>query len=86
MNVAYPEENPIIITAKTCGCKEKNRQQKVTYAFSQDFHSLCMDKKYIIQAEIEACERLLKYAIDGSEKSVIEKEIAELKIALDLMP
>ena len=83
MNIIYLEENPV--TAKTCGCKEKNRQ-KVTYAFSEESHSLCMDKKYIIQAEIEAGERLLKYAINGSEKAVIEKEIAELKIALDLMP
>lgn len=82
MNIVYPEENPI--TAKTCGCREKNRQ-KVTYAFSQEFHSLCMDKKYIIQAEIEACERLLKYAINDSERAIIEKEIAELKAALDLM-
>jgi hypothetical protein len=82
MNIVYPEENPI--TAKTCGCREKNRQ-KVTYAFSQEFHSLCMDKKYIVQAEIEACERLLKYAINDSERAIIEKEIAELKAALDLM-
>jgi DNA-binding protein YbaB len=82
MNIVYPEENPI--TAKTCGCREKNRQ-KVTYAFSREFHSLCMDKKYIIQSEIEACERLLKYAINDSEKAVIEKEVAELKAALDLM-
>jgi hypothetical protein len=82
MNIVYPEENPI--TARTCGCREKNRQ-KVTYAFSQESHSLCMDKKYIIQAEIEACERLLKYAINDSERAIIEKEIAELKVALDLM-
>jgi DNA-binding protein YbaB len=83
MNIVYLEENPVI--AKTCGCKEKNRQ-KITYAFSEEFHSLCMDKKYIIQAEIEACERLLKYAMNDSERAVIEKEIAELKAALDLMP
>jgi hypothetical protein len=83
MNVIYPQQNPV--TAKTCGCKEKNRQ-KVAYAFSEEFHSLCMDKRYIIQAEIEACERLLKYAINDSERAVIEKEIAELKAALDLMP
>jgi len=82
MNIVYPEENPI--TARTCGCREKNRQ-KVTYAFSQEFHSLCMDMKYIIQAEMEACERLLKYAINDSERAIIEKEIAELKAALDLM-
>lgn len=83
MNVIYPEENPI--TARTCGCKERNRQ-RVTYAFSEDFHSLCMDKKYIIQAEIEACERLLKYTINPSERLIIEKEISKLKTALDLMP
>jgi hypothetical protein len=83
MNVIYLEENPII--AKTCGCKEKNRQ-RVTYAFAGEFHSLCVDKKYIIQAEIDACERLLKYAINGPELAVIEKEITELKTVLDLMP
>ena len=82
MNVVYPQENPI--TARTCGCKEKNRQ-KVTYAFSEEFHSLCMDKKYIIQSEIEACERLVRYAINDSERSIIKKEINELKAALDLM-
>jgi hypothetical protein len=83
MNIIYLEENPVI--AKTCGCKEKNRQ-KITYAFSEESHSLCMDKKYIIQSEIEACERLLKYAINDSERAVIEQEIDELKAALDLMP
>lgn len=82
MNIVYLEENPI--TAKTCGCKEKKRQ-KINYAFSEQFHSLCMDKKYIIQAEIEACERLFKYAINDSERAVIEKEVSELKSALDLM-
>jgi hypothetical protein len=83
MNVVHPQENVVI--AKTCGCKENNRN-KVTYAFSEEFHSLCMDKKDIIHAEIGACEKLLKYATGGSEKAVIEKEIADLKIALDLMP
>jgi len=83
MNIIYPEGN--LITAKTCGCLERSKR-KVTYAFSEDSHSLCMDKKYIIQAEIEACERLLKYAPIHSERIVIEKEIDELKSALDLMP
>lgn len=81
MNVVYPQEN--IVIAKTCGCKENSR---VAYAFSEEFHALCMDKKDIIRAEIEACERLLKYATSESEKRVVEKEIAELKTALDLMP
>lgn len=82
MNVVYPQSNPVI--AKTCGCKESGRQ-KVTYAFTDEFHSLCIDKKDIIQAEIETCERLLKYTTNESEKAVVQREITELKIALDLM-
>lgn len=82
MNVVYPQEN--IVIAKTCGCKENNRN-KITYAFSEEFHSLCVDKKDIIQAEIKACEKLMKYATSETERAVVEKEIAELRTALDLM-
>jgi hypothetical protein len=35
-------------------------------------------------AELEACERLLKYAADADKKTV-ESEIRELKMALDLL-
>jgi hypothetical protein len=72
------------VEAKTCGCKEKNKQ-KVTYAFSNEFHSLCMDKKDVIEAQIQACERLLKYTKDASERLTVEKEMAEIKMALDLL-
>jgi hypothetical protein len=44
-----------------------------------------LDKKDIISAEIEACNRLLKYPRDESDNEVIEKEIAELKMSLDLI-
>jgi hypothetical protein len=46
---------------------------------------LCIDKKDIISAELEACERLLKYTADKEDEETIKKEIAELKMALDLM-
>jgi len=82
MNVAYPQLNPI--TARTCGCNETTRQ-KVAYAISEESHSLCMDKKYMIHAELEACDRLLNYAKSNAEKKIIEKEINELRSALDLM-
>lgn len=82
MNIIYPESS--LVTAKTCGCRERNKQ-KVTYAFSDGFHSLCIDKKDVLEAEVEACERLLKYTRDASERPAIEKEIAELRMALDLM-
>jgi hypothetical protein len=83
MNIAYMEE-PSKIVAKICGCKEKDR--KVTYSFIDESHSVYIDKKDIISAEVEACERLLKYALDKPEVDTVKKEITELKIALDLMP
>jgi hypothetical protein len=83
MNIANMEE-PLKIVAKTCSCKEK--QRKVTYSFIDDSHGLCIDKKDIISAELEACERLLKYTIEKADEQTIKKEIAELKMALDLIP
>lgn len=80
MNIVYPQLS--LVTAKTCGCDEKRR---VTYAFLADPHSLCVDKKDVLQAQISACEKLLKYTKDASEKAAVEKEISELKMALDLM-
>src|ERR671931_1663067 len=83
MNITNMEE-PLKIVAKTCSCKEKDK--KVTYSFIDDSHSLCIDKKDIISAELEACERLLKYtAKDTADEETIKKEIVELKMALDLM-
>ena len=71
------------IEAKTCGYREKGI--KVAYSFIDSYHSLCIDKKDIILAEIDACERLLKYTSDQTNKVVITKEIAELKMTLDFL-
>jgi hypothetical protein len=80
-------ESPYGIMAKTCGCEDKKR--KVTYSFIDSYHSLCHDKKDIILAQIEACERLVKYAAeygrDQIERQAIESEIDELKMVLDLI-
>jgi hypothetical protein len=79
MNIALPlQTNPVV--AKTCGCNKK----KVAYSFSEEFHTLCIDKKDILQSEIEACEGLLKY-LEEAEKGTVEKEIVGLKMALDLL-
>jgi hypothetical protein len=82
MNIANIEE-PWKVVAKTCGCKQKER--KVTYSFIDYSHGLCIDKKDIISAELEACERLLKHTADKADEQTIRTEIAELKMALDLM-
>jgi hypothetical protein len=81
MNVT-DTESPTVL-AKTSGCKEK--YLKVTYFFIDSCHSLCLDKKDLIYAEIEACNRLSRYTRDEIDKKVIEKEIAELKMSLDLI-
>jgi hypothetical protein len=64
MNIAATEP-PISIVAKTSGCnkennkKEKNENgsiKKVTYLLVDNYHSLCIYKRDIILAEIEACQ------------------------------
>lgn len=84
MNISVTEV-PLKIIAKTYRCKE-SRNKKVTYSITDSYHSLCLDKKDILSAELEACKRLSKNAIDESERTTIETEISELKMALDLLP
>lgn len=81
MNIVETEI-PFIVEAKTCGC---NNQKSISYRFIESSHSLCLDKRELVLAQIQACERLLKYAKDKSELTTIEKEIADLKLALDML-
>ena len=80
MNIVEDEDQ--IIEARTCGDQNK----RVAYKFLDGFHSLCLDKRDIVLAEIGACEMLLRACHDEGERKAVEKEIAELKMALDLMP
>jgi hypothetical protein len=82
VNIAQTEADYDMV-AKTCGCKDTKR--KVTYSFVDSYHSLCRDKNDIILSEIQACERLLKYTRDENDKITVEKEVAELKLTLDLL-
>ena len=82
MNISSLETS-IQVEARTCGCKEKGRT--VSYSFIDSYHSLCIDKRDIIWNQIGACEKLLKYSKDDNDKTVIEKEICELKMMLDLI-
>jgi hypothetical protein len=72
-----------LIEARTCGGEDK---RAVAYKFMDAFHGLCLDKKDILLAEIEACETLLRCSNEEPDRKAVEKEIAELKMALDLMP
>lgn len=79
-------ESEIILSviAKTAGCAVRNKR-KITYALVDSYHSLCLDKKDIISSELMACEKLLKYTTEENDRRIIEKEITELKMALDLL-
>jgi len=75
-------ETPFLIEAKTCGYSKK---KSITYHFIESSHSLCLDKREIILAQIQACNRLLKYAKDESDRVAINGELGELKLTLDMM-
>jgi hypothetical protein len=83
MNIAYTESSSHI-EAKTSGCGQNGI--KIAYSLIDTYHSLCLDKKDIMLSQIEACDRLLKLTNDERDKSAITKEIAELKMTLDLLP
>ena len=86
MNIV-DSEVPFKVRAKTCShCNDGNKENNtITYSFIDGYHSLCLDKKDIISAETEACERLLKYTVDETDRKAVEMEISELKMAIDLM-
>jgi hypothetical protein len=78
LNIEWGEQ---IIEARTCGDQNK----RIAYKFMDGFRSLCVDKRDIMLAEIGACEMLLRACHDDTDRKAVEKEIAELKTALDLM-
>jgi hypothetical protein len=83
MNIVETE-GAFPIVAKTCGCREEKKGE-VTYEFIDSYQFVFLDKKDIIYAELEACERLLKNEVEKRDKNTVESEIRELKIALDLL-
>ncbi len=82
MNIVE-SEIPYLVEARTCGCKERGRS--VSYHFVESSHSLCLEKGELMLAQIQACERLLKYTKDNNEISVLKDEISKLKLVVDLM-
>ena len=82
MNI-IESEIPHIVEAKTCGFSERGKT--VSYHFIESTHSLGLEKGELMLAQIQACERLLKYVKDGDEISTLKEEITKLKLALDLI-
>ena len=75
-------ESPFVVHAKTIGHKQR---RNVIYSVENSYHSICIDKRGILLEQIDACERVLKYASDRIDQIILEKEIADLKLMLDLI-
>lgn len=82
MNI-IESEIPHIVEAKTCGFSERGKS--VSYHFIESSHNLCLEKNELLLAQIQACERLLKYGKDDEGISILKDEIAKLRLALDLL-
>ena len=82
MNI-IESEIPYLVEARTCGCKERGRS--VSYHFIESSHNLCLEKGELMLAQIQACERLLKYTKDEEEINVLNEEMSKLRLALDLV-
>jgi hypothetical protein len=75
-------ESSIQIDAKICGSVER---RKIAYSIMDFHHSLYINKKDIILAQISACELLYKYTNDSFDKMVLKNEISDLKLMLDFI-
>ena len=73
-------EIQILVEAKICGCHAKPKS--ISYNSIESSHSLCLDNREIILAQIQACEILLKDTKDDTVASVIQSEIVDLTLVL----
>lgn len=75
-------EFPLKIDAKT---SRYNNKTNVIYSVAELQHNFCIDKKEIIMEQIKACENLSRYTNNKSDSLALEREISELKSALDIL-
>ena len=75
-------ESPLKIEAKT---SKYNEETSIKYSIAELQHNFCIDKKEIIMEQIKACQNLSRYNTNKSVSLALEREISELKLALDIL-
>ena len=75
-------EFPLKIEAKTTRYNDKTN---IIYSIAELQHNICINKKEIIREQIKDCENLSRYNINKSDSLALEREISELKIALNIL-
>lgn len=86
MNITAPSDSDAapLLTAKTCGSSSNNA--KVVYSFVDDTNQIFfVDKRNVVNNQLDACQRLLPYIFSKSDRALVEKEILELKMIIDLI-
>jgi hypothetical protein len=65
-------ETPFLVEAKSTGgnCR-KNRN--ITYHFIESAHTLCLNKEELRQAQLKACQRLLKLPYEKEDDRTLLK-------------
>lgn len=86
MNISMSETECLMV-AKTCRCTSSNNDKgrKIAYSFIDMYHSLSLNRKEIILAELCACKKLLDNTENENDRNLIETEVSELRMMLDLM-
>ena len=78
-------EIPFIGEAKTTDCNNR-KNRNITYHFMESAHPTCLDKEELLQAQLKACQRLLRLPYEEeNDKDIIENEIIELSQVLNVM-
>ena len=78
-------EIPFIVEAKTTDCNNR-KNRNITYHFMESAHPTCLDKEELLQAQLKACQRLLRLPYEEeNDKDIIENEIIELSQVLNGM-
>jgi hypothetical protein len=75
-------EFPLKIEAKTTRYHDKTN---IIYLIAELQHNICINKKEIMREQIKACENLSRYTTNKTESLALEREISELKVALDIL-
>ena len=76
-------EFPLKIEAKTTRYNDKTN---IIYSIAELQHNICINKKEIVREQIKACENLSRYTTNKTDTLALQREISELKIALDILP
>ena len=81
----FKAEIPYMVEAKTTDCNNK-KNRNITYHFMESAHPTCLDEEEVLQAQLKACQRLLRLPYeDEKDKDIIENEIIELSQVLNVM-